>query len=506
MASEPGSAPDHGLTHQANSSNADANGTTSIDDNQAESDYVTKTCSKSADQRPKARTSDQAVVSYGSKLSVQEGQQKGKRKKKKSRGTKKQGTGFEEYYCDPPITPAEYLEERQVYDPAASFPDRIQECIQRYRARRRLNNDQECIFSRYLMLGGIDVTVRQFQSTRNLDYETLEESTKSELREIEASDVIPRGEGDPRFYNPNDAEHWVVDFTGVVSGFLSVRLPSLVGGSRAWIEGGIKVILNFLKYVQLHDVCPEYAADVQCAQDVCNTAIKEMPLITDLMSELPGDFNRAAWSLFYRQSEEDAVFEFDNDRIAPAMSQKQARAIFFATTVAWASPEFCDQLIHANIQVESTFERVFEVLPFEEDWLPSNEIIKHYKHIRDEHGKSGRIHPTASILLQPSTIQDGFDVGELNYQEVTQSQYRDKTRIFLETKLAVRLKPGLKLRLVVSRLNVDLFFIKEVKEVYPTFYTFLPQELMMAYKPPLPNERPAPSVEDPEADGEAQEE
>lgn len=80
---------------------------------------------------------------------------------------------------------------------------------------------REHLFSRYLALGGVDATVRQFQSTRNLTDEDLEGATKAVVREITADDVIQRGSSqNSRFYNPNYPEHWDVDFTGVVSGFL----------------------------------------------------------------------------------------------------------------------------------------------------------------------------------------------------------------------------------------------------------------------------------------------
>jgi len=72
-------------------------------------------------------------------------------------------------------------------------------------------------------LGGIDASVRQFQSTRNIGDDILQGATKSTVREMTADDVIQRG-GDgnrnPRFYNPNYSEHWDVDFTGVAAGFV----------------------------------------------------------------------------------------------------------------------------------------------------------------------------------------------------------------------------------------------------------------------------------------------
>lgn len=129
-----------------------------------------------------------------------------------------------EFYCDPPMTPAQYQEEHEVvYPPHRPFVDRIQECIQRFRALRRMDSTQDNIFSAYLFLGGVDSRQRQFQGTRKLKSADLEGYTKAEVREITADDVIQRGgEGasDIRFYNPRAPEHWDIDFTAVASGFL----------------------------------------------------------------------------------------------------------------------------------------------------------------------------------------------------------------------------------------------------------------------------------------------
>ena len=129
-----------------------------------------------------------------------------------------------EYYCDPPMTPAEYDEEQgSIYPPHRPFVDRIEECIQRFRARRRIGPERDILFSRYLLLGGIDSTVRQFQGTRNIENDILEEASKGAVREMTADDVIQRG-GDgnrsSRFYNPNYPRDWTVDFAGVAAGFL----------------------------------------------------------------------------------------------------------------------------------------------------------------------------------------------------------------------------------------------------------------------------------------------
>jgi len=120
------------------------------------------------------------------------------------------------------LTPDEYEEERTVIYPAdRPFVNRIEECVQRFRARRRMGSDRDNLFSKYLALGGVDTTVRQFQSTRKLGPEDLEDKTKSDIRQITADDVIRRGgeNQDRRWYDPDHPDHWDVDFTGVAKGF-----------------------------------------------------------------------------------------------------------------------------------------------------------------------------------------------------------------------------------------------------------------------------------------------
>lgn len=123
-----------------------------------------------------------------------------------------------EYFAETPVTPEEYAEETgDIYHPSRSFVERIQQCIQRYRARRRLNSERANIFSKYLVLGGIDAGVKAFNG--GLDKETLENSTAAEIADIQATDHI-RSNGPIKFYNAGNPVNWVVDFEGVAKGFL----------------------------------------------------------------------------------------------------------------------------------------------------------------------------------------------------------------------------------------------------------------------------------------------
>jgi hypothetical protein len=131
-------------------------------------------------------------------------------------------------------------EQNEIYLEHRPFEERIEECIQRFRVRRHMNNEQDKLFSRYLLLGGVDATQRQFQGTAKMSKGEVNEFSKSEMRDIAANDVIQRGgdgKYDARFFNPSFPEHWDVDFTGVVAGYLLVtpRPLSLEFSKLTWL-------------------------------------------------------------------------------------------------------------------------------------------------------------------------------------------------------------------------------------------------------------------------------
>lgn len=82
--------------------------------------------------------------------------------------------------------------------------------------------DRAQLFSKYLFLGGIDTTQRQFTGTaKHLKGLKEDDYSADDLRGITANEFLSRdGEAKGLFYSPNAPEHWDVDFAGVVAGFL----------------------------------------------------------------------------------------------------------------------------------------------------------------------------------------------------------------------------------------------------------------------------------------------
>ncbi|RYP93675.1 hypothetical protein DL770_000206 [Monosporascus sp. CRB-9-2] len=417
-----------------------------------------------------------------------------KRKKKSERKGgltgHKNASGFEEYYADPPITPAEATEEKDIYS------HRMEECIQRYRARRRLDQEQTQMFNKYLFMGGIDSQPRQFTGMA-MDTEALAEADKDQVRTMTAVDFI--GGAGSRFCEFGKDEHWEIDFEGVVKGFLSRTILDIYMYDEVAIEKASKLIKNFLNYVLQHDACPEYVDNIMAARNICDIAPLEMRATHELVHELPGIFNGAAASLFC--GDERAVDDLDKP-------ENFDKLVVFRLTVldTCDNPEQRKKLAElmgdpASIRSLATKEETYEV----------RDIIRpRHKHKKVLEGQlaqmqlQDKVRPAGRAVLRPAIIEHGYDnlprPDEVDLSGAPAEEY------LLEDELLAKLERGMKLRLTVCELDVGgvrVRIIRDVLDIRVSFDTFLPQTLLAKWKDPDPNERPPPSVANPGAEEKA---
>ncbi|KAI0538006.1 Argonaute siRNA chaperone complex subunit Arb1-domain-containing protein [Xylaria digitata] len=424
------------------------------------------------------------------------GQGEGKKKKKRSKKpgkSRRKITGFEEYFADAPTTPMEALEKKKLYDPARPFSNRIEECIQRFRARRRLDSLRADIFNKYLFLGGIDSSQRQFTGIAQ-DKDAMAEADSEQIRTMTAIDFI--GGKNSRFYDGNDAENWDVDFEAVVKGFLSRTITDWCMYDRVIIQVAADLIKNFLNYVLMQDVCPEYTSNIVAARKICDVAPTELRYIHELTLELPGDFNRAARSLFC----EGRVEHLDEGENNEALDR------FRLTTFVWSLSERAKQSRQeilktsdpTTIKVVSTMDKTYEVLEIER---PHHKDKKMVNEKLVEMKVNSKLKPAGFIRAIPAIIAHGW--GNMPRPEEVDFSNAEEEEFLLEDELLAKLEIGMKMSVTVCELNVGLRFIKEVHELRVSFDTFLPQYLMTNWKDPVPNNRPPPSVNDPHCEEKA---
>ncbi|CAN8102758.1 unnamed protein product [Discula destructiva] len=441
---------------------------------------------------------------------------------------KNRGTGFEDGYADPPVTPSQHAEEMQLYDQFRPFHERIEECIQRYTARRRMPQDRSQLFSKYLYLGGIDTTQRQFTGTAK-HVKDLKENDYStdEIRGITANEFLSRdSEAKGLFYSPNAPEHWDVDFAGVVAGFLGSYLPENTYPDSPEIRTAADTILNFLNYVRHHDVCPEYTDNVTQAMEICSQALKELPQISAVGRALPGDFNLACRLLFCSSGVPLATNEFmpdhklykdkkkheliDGEMVkAPgaasaciAVPSNFDAELVFNTTMALHEPEHIERINNsANLlRVNNTFDETYEV---KEVVFADQSLVDVYAGITKRDTTLRPVEPVGHAILVPTIIEDGWD-SHPTLSEGRAANPGTPISVYLDHTVLAPLGVGMKLRATVCYLDlgggVGLEFIKEVAEIVPSFHVFLPQTLMLHYKAPRPDTRLPPSADDPDVE------
>ncbi|CAK7222564.1 hypothetical protein SCUCBS95973_004884 [Sporothrix curviconia] len=470
-------------------------------------------------------------------IDLQEGTVVGKKKKKSkafaNRGPtalpKRCGTGFEEYYAEPPLTADEFEEEMDLYHASLNFDERIETCIQRYRARRRLDNERSNVFNRYLKVGGIDSNPRMFNGAAG--FEEGETMSKDDVRALTATDFVPRaGSKVAKFYAADNAHMWTVDFSGVTSGFLSVSLRTIGGCNEKLMKVGIDVVDNFLRYLQLHDVCPEYAQDVQASRVICEKAKTELPNCLNAMPRMPGQFNLACVKLFCNKPEH-RIFDDGLDLLAAIPNKDWDAEHIFRTTV-----ELQDKVIGSKaMQMAKEDINSIHILRTREVELEITRLVRSPKGVRERYAAMAKSVSVSvaeteteaeTEVKQPNASADDGDnsntpkmagvvitkhysieEGIANQPHPTEDELvaRGPEAFFLDTDIMDLLCVGTKLRVVMHELNCDINFVSVVKELLPSFYTFLPQELMVDWKEPKPNEREAPSVDNPDAEEDAAE-
>ncbi len=259
----------------------------------------------------------------------------------------------------------------------------------------------------------------------------------------------------------------------------------MVGSGLSDIRMGIDVVLNFLKYVDRHDVCPEYAADVKQAQEVCLLALEETPVIQELVKLLPGHFNTAL-QMLHGTDNNDEHFGFVYNQAIPDPKHSK---LSVAVTLSTLMPDDDRFQAPAEWHVVDTRELSFEIQTI---ILPDDDVRAKFKSINEHFFGEPDIQPCGTITAEPVMLRDGWDTTIKTLPRL----FDGNTQFILEEDILRHLKEGMVLDVCVCTLNVGLRFIKYVKAVKPTYYTFLPQELMLNYKEPVANERPGKSIYD----------
>ncbi|PGH01779.1 hypothetical protein AJ79_07827 [Helicocarpus griseus UAMH5409] len=406
------------------------------------------------EEDPKEETADVAIT------------KKKKKRSKKSRG-KKKGTGFEEYAVDGPITPAEYEANRGRYD------SRLETAIQRFQAKRNMNSDRRNVFIKYMSYGGVDVGPKMFEGNDVRD-----------LMDKDAEDILT---ATAQASVPENRVGWDVDFEMVAKGFLSSVLPKYIGlETEELVEMATGTIRNFLNYVLLHDVCPEYHDNILAARAVCDAAKVELWKAQQAGCWAPGDFNVACSTLFggsfhglYTEDQEWSK-GFGAEGMPDSIARKVVKFAIAGAGSYEQAVRFRDLANTNELKVTCVNEHGFEVVAVT---LPDADVRDFYKQHAPDLQPVGKLR--AKPWRDPGLPQEDLPPSAQQALEVySPSGNTVEYEFFVEESMLKFCFVGMKVDTSVWELNCGLDYFDNAMATYCSFYTVLLNESMIGWKEP----------------------
>lgn len=282
-------------------------------------------------------------------------------------------------------------------------------------------------------------------------------------------------------------------------------------GSHYDNEQAANLLHNFLSYLQMHDVCPEYNSQIMSAKAACGMAPTELTQARELFHELRDSFNTAAKFLFC----DGGVFEANNPSTIygttvvedvegfpgqdAAMRTKKldpfTQLVIFRLTIMDVNKDtkhLAAEDDPRHIHVESTKIQIYQVISAHRRKRKEKAMLEK---LLKEQGLDGKVKPAGSMILRPSMIEHAYS--NVPRADEIDSSKEPTERFIVDDDVLTKVQPGMKMQLEVCKLNIGIVFIKNVLNVRVTFDTLLPQSLMLTWKDPVDNERPAPSVDNP---------
>ncbi|KAI7886731.1 hypothetical protein K492DRAFT_140101 [Lichtheimia hyalospora FSU 10163] len=184
------------------------------------------------------------------------------------------------------------------YDPSLPLSQRVEYAIWKYKKNHKFTEGKRALFDNYLRFGGIETGPNAFMGRATGGDQDADGEPDWDAAKMSTAIV------------PEEDEELEVNFTEVAQVYLGntfVR-ESMFIGQQDFIDAPL-LVDAFLRYLQIRNVCPEYADDIAHARQVVAQAKIELPLCKKIMSNLPGDFSRACTVLFGGDMQSAWAFE-----------------------------------------------------------------------------------------------------------------------------------------------------------------------------------------------------
>ena len=250
------------------------------------------------------------------------------------------------------------------------------------------------------------------------------------------------------------------------------------------------MIRNFLNYLLHHDVCPEYRDQIEASRKLCDQAQNELWQIAQAQALLPGAFNTACSEIFgglfkgiHNVVSEDWMSENDRKEMTVGISPEHARQVFKFGFMAHATDdqvekykaEMSDQRFGITSAEELSFEVTGTALGSS---IPETQALYNHNQAKDL-SILGKLH--VKTWQNPGAADE--DLTENEEANLTANPPASKNYEFwLEDELLEHIFVGMKFRTTVKRLSFGPYFFDAVHGLHCSFFTVLPNEIMIGWK------------------------
>jgi Argonaute siRNA chaperone (ARC) complex subunit Arb1 len=251
--------------------------------------------------------------------------------------------------------------------------------------------------------------------------------------------------------------------------------------SQAAVKSHVNVIRNFLNYLLHHDVCPEYAGQIEAAKATCNLAEVELWNVHRAAFLLPGSFNKACSTIFGGHFHDTYIGDPDSAGATSGVSYEHTSTVIKAGLAAQGNKKMCEKynehVRKEKARIKEDFATGFEVIEIE----VANEEVEHmYRHPSMKSLEPlGKIR--AKTWYNPSVLEDDLTEEEEADRLVNGGEIRT-FEFWIEVSILQHMFKGMRIEAHVYRLSFGVWYFDSIIGVYPSFLTLLPNDDMIGWR------------------------
>ncbi|KAF7730682.1 hypothetical protein EC973_001631 [Apophysomyces ossiformis] len=246
-------------------------------------------------EQPEAELSTSMPADLSTPVSLRQGTSDEKKKKKKSKKKKSKTAGLPDAGSEMTDDYKEKYDEDVIEDPYSTdrpLGQRVEYAIWKYRKNHKFSQEKKAVFDHYLSFGGIKTGPNAFLGRATSADAPDDPDAEQDFDAANAvTDIVPEDED-------SDTEI-IISFSEVAQVYLGNHFVSTSRFIRLqdYIDAPL-LVDAFLRYLQIRNVCPEYAEDIAKARAIAAEAKVQLPMCKRASGLLPGKFNIACSMVF----------------------------------------------------------------------------------------------------------------------------------------------------------------------------------------------------------------